>query len=78
MTEQLLGGATALLGCACFLLVLLWRDEAKMRTFWHDMWHRETRFIARFIDERGHIDPPAAKEVVADLMTRTVGKVRKP
>jgi hypothetical protein len=67
-----------LFGLTSIALAVLWRDEAKMRNFWHDMWHRETRFIARFIDERGHIDPPAAKEAVADLMTRTVGKVRKP
>lgn len=65
-------------GFACFGLLVALLDERKMRNFWHEMWWRETRFINRMLDERGHIDPPAAKEAVESLMDRTVGKVRKP
>jgi hypothetical protein len=65
-------------GVACVGLFVVLNDERKMRDFWHEMWWREMRFATRILDERGDIDPPAAKEVVEKLMSRTVGRVREP
>jgi len=41
---------TWIIGIACFVLLMLWRDERRMSNFWQEQWRRESQFALRLLD----------------------------